>query len=188
VIGRLAVDDDDETAGTGIAAARKIYGTAVETAQKLWQQAKAGDKPDPNAARKIIDSLARLVGGDRTSLLALTALKRYDNYTFTHMVNVSVLAMAQARALNIQGGAPPRVRLRRAHARHRQGQHAAGGPEQARQADARGVRHHAAARRRRRAHPAAHAGRCRRWRPSWRSSTICARTCPAIPPTSGTAR
>jgi putative nucleotidyltransferase with HDIG domain len=103
VIGRLAVEDDDDTAGTGIAAARKIYGTAVETAQKLWQQAKSGDKPDPNAARKIIDSLARLVGGDRTSLLALTALKRYDNYTFTHMVNVSVLAMAQARTLNIQG-------------------------------------------------------------------------------------
>ena len=103
VIGRLAVEDDDETAGTGIAAARKIYGTAVETAEKLWQQAKAGDKPDPNAARKIIDSLARLVGGDRTSLLALTALKRYDNYTFTHMVNVSVLAMAQARALDVQG-------------------------------------------------------------------------------------
>src|ERR1041384_75883 len=36
-----------------------------------------------------------MVGGDRTSLLALTAMKRYDNYTFTHMVNVSVLAMAQ---------------------------------------------------------------------------------------------
>ena len=102
VIGRLAVDDD-EAAGTGIAAARKIYGTAVETAEQLWQQAKAGDKPDPNAARTIIDSLARLVGGDRTSLLALTALKKYDNYTFTHMVNVSVLAMAQARSLNIQG-------------------------------------------------------------------------------------
>jgi putative nucleotidyltransferase with HDIG domain len=102
-IGRLAVDEDDEAAGTGIAAARKIYGTAVETAEQLWQQAKAGDKPDPNAARTIIDSLARLVGGDRTSLLALTALKRYDNYTFTHMVNVSVLAMAQARSLNIEG-------------------------------------------------------------------------------------
>ena len=35
--------------------------------------------------------------------MALTALKRYDNYTFTHMVNVSVLAMAQARALNLEG-------------------------------------------------------------------------------------
>jgi putative nucleotidyltransferase with HDIG domain len=40
---------------------------------------------------------------DRTSLMALTALKKYDNYTFTHMVNVSALAMAQARALNIDG-------------------------------------------------------------------------------------
>jgi putative nucleotidyltransferase with HDIG domain len=103
VIGRLAIDKDDETQGTGIAAARKIYGTAVETAEQLWQQAKAGDKPDPAAARTIIDSLAKLVGGDRTSLLALTALKKYDNYTFTHMVNVSVLAMAQARSLNLDG-------------------------------------------------------------------------------------
>jgi putative nucleotidyltransferase with HDIG domain len=103
VIGRLSVEKDDDTQGTGIVAARKIYGTAVETAEQLWQAAKSGDKPDPGAARKIIDSLAKLVGGDRTSLLALTALKKYDNYTFTHMVNVSVLAMAQARSLNMDG-------------------------------------------------------------------------------------
>ena len=103
VIGRLSVEKDDDDQGTGIVAARKIYGTAVETAEQLWQAAKSGDKPDPGAARKIIDSLAKLVGGDRTSLLALTALKKYDNYTFTHMVNVSVLAMAQARSLNMDG-------------------------------------------------------------------------------------
>ena len=102
VIGRLSVEKDDDQ-GTGIVAARQIYGTAVETAEQLWHAAKAGDKPDPGAARKIIDSLAKLVGGDRTSLLALTALKKYDNYTFTHMVNVSVLAMAQARSLNMDG-------------------------------------------------------------------------------------
>jgi putative nucleotidyltransferase with HDIG domain len=103
VIGRLSIEKEDDDQGTGIVAARKIYGTAVETAEQLWQAAKSGEKPDPNAARKIIDSLAKLVGGDRTSLLALTALKKYDNYTFTHMVNVSVLAMAQARSLNMEG-------------------------------------------------------------------------------------
>jgi putative nucleotidyltransferase with HDIG domain len=92
-----------ETGSTGIAAARQVYGSAVDTAETLWDAVKAGDKPDPNAARKIIDSLARLVSQDRTSLMALTALKRYDNYTFTHMVNVSVLAMAQARTLNLEG-------------------------------------------------------------------------------------
>ena len=101
-LGRIVVDD---TSGdqTGIAVARRVYQTAVDTAENLWQAAKAGDQPDPGAARKIIDSLAKLVTQDRTSLMALTALKKYDNYTFTHMVNVSALAMAQARALNIEG-------------------------------------------------------------------------------------
>jgi putative nucleotidyltransferase with HDIG domain len=100
--GRIVVDDvrNDQA---GIAAAQRVYNTAVETAETLWNAAKAGDQPDPGAARKIIDGLARLVTQDRTSLMALTALKKYDNYTFTHMVNVSALAMAQARALNIEG-------------------------------------------------------------------------------------
>jgi putative nucleotidyltransferase with HDIG domain len=101
-LGRIVVDEvtDDQA---GIEAARRVYGTAVETAETLWNAAKSGDQPDPGAARKIIDGLARLVTQDRTSLMALTALKKYDNYTFTHMVNVSALAMAQARSLNIDG-------------------------------------------------------------------------------------
>jgi putative nucleotidyltransferase with HDIG domain len=101
-LGKVVVEEvSDEQAG--IAAARRVYSTAVQTAETLWQAAKAGEKPDPAAARKIIDSLARLVTQDRTSLMALTTLKKYDNYTFTHMVNVSALAMAQARALNVDG-------------------------------------------------------------------------------------
>jgi putative nucleotidyltransferase with HDIG domain len=102
VVGKLSVEEvgsDD----VGIEAARRIYSTAVTSAESLWEQAKAGDKPDPETARKIIDSLANIVNQDRTSLMALTALKKYDNYTFTHMVNVAALAMAQARALNLEG-------------------------------------------------------------------------------------
>src|SRR5438876_10680434 len=101
-LGRIVIDElaDDQM---GIAAAQRVYGTAVETAETLWNAAKAGDQPDPGAARKIIDGLAKLVTQDRTSLMALTALKKYDNYTFTHMVNVAALSMAQARALNLEG-------------------------------------------------------------------------------------
>src|SRR6187397_2510769 len=101
-LGRVVVEDvSDEQAG--ITAAKRVYATAVQTAETLWESAKAGEQPDPGTARKIIDGLARLVTQDRTSLMALTALKKYDNYTFTHMVNVAALAMAQARALNIDG-------------------------------------------------------------------------------------
>jgi putative nucleotidyltransferase with HDIG domain len=102
VVGKLSVEDTPQDA-IGIEAARRVYLTAVSSAESLWQQAKAGDKPDPENARKIIDSLANIVTQDRTSLMALTALKKYDNYTFTHMVNVAALAMAQARALSLDG-------------------------------------------------------------------------------------
>ncbi len=101
-IGRLSVEEIEQ-ADVGIEAARRVYGTAVNTAETLWQQAKAGDKPDPGAAHKIIDSLAKIITQDRTALMALTALKKYDDYTFTHMVNVAALAMAMARSLNIEG-------------------------------------------------------------------------------------
>jgi putative nucleotidyltransferase with HDIG domain len=102
VVGKLSVEETSQDQ-LGIEAARRVYTTAVSSAESLWEQAKAGDKPDPDTARKIIDSLANIVNQDRTSLMALTALKKYDNYTFTHMVNVAALAMAQARALNLEG-------------------------------------------------------------------------------------
>jgi putative nucleotidyltransferase with HDIG domain len=102
VVAKLAVEDAPLDS-VGIEAARRVYTTAVTSAEALWEQAKAGDKPDPETARKIIDSLANIVNQDRTSLMALTALKKYDNYTFTHMVNVAALSMAQARALNLEG-------------------------------------------------------------------------------------
>jgi len=101
-LGKVVIEEPPDDRA-GIAAARRVYGAAVQTAENLWNAAKAGDQPDPGAARKIIDSLARLVSQDRTSLVALTAVKKYDNYTFTHMVNVAALSMAQARSLNIEG-------------------------------------------------------------------------------------
>jgi putative nucleotidyltransferase with HDIG domain len=36
-------------------------------------------------------------------MIGLTGMKEHDEYTFTHMVNVSILAMAQARNLGIEG-------------------------------------------------------------------------------------
>lgn len=101
-VARVAVDDPDD-AEVGLQQAQQMYATAVTSAEHIWAAAKAGDQPDPAQARGIIDSLSRLVYQDRTSLLALTALKRHDNYTFTHMVNVAALSMAMARSLNLDG-------------------------------------------------------------------------------------
>ena len=93
---------------------QRLYDDAVSVAGTLvGQRARPRASPTPNAGRGIVDSLAQAVAQNRTALLALTALKNYDNYTFTHMVNVSILTMGQARGLGIDGRAAARVRPRR---------------------------------------------------------------------------
>jgi len=75
----------------------------VSAAGDVWDSAQSEGRPDATVARTMIDGLAQAVSQNRTALLALTTLKNYDNYTFTHMVNVSILTMGQARGLGIDG-------------------------------------------------------------------------------------
>jgi putative nucleotidyltransferase with HDIG domain len=101
-VGRLQIDDTDTIPGD-IATYRKLYNDAVSVAGTLWDSAKLDGMPDPEAGNQIVNSLADEVSQNRTALLALTTLKNYDSYTFTHMVNVSILTMGQARGLGIDG-------------------------------------------------------------------------------------
>ncbi|MGE3507689.1 MAG: HD-GYP domain-containing protein, partial [Vicinamibacterales bacterium] len=81
----------------------RLYDDAVTLADQVWQSAKSEGKVEATAARSMVAGLAQAVSQNRTALLALTTLKNYDNYTFTHMVNVSILTMGQARGLGIDG-------------------------------------------------------------------------------------
>src|SRR5438552_18449287 len=72
-------------------------------ASRVWHIARTEGKPGATMAHTMVDGLAQAIAQNRTSLLALATLKNYDNYTFTHMVNVSILTMGQARAMGIDG-------------------------------------------------------------------------------------
>jgi putative nucleotidyltransferase with HDIG domain len=82
---------------------KRLYNEAVSAAENIWQSAQVEGQPDVAIARSMIDGLAQAVSQNRSALLALTTLKNYDNYTFTHMVNVSILTMGQARTFAIDG-------------------------------------------------------------------------------------
>jgi len=89
--------------GAGIGAARLVYQAAVRTAEALWGAAYTEGEPDPEAAQRVIDILSGAVSLNRAAMIALTSVKSHEPYTFSHMVNVSLLTMAQARTLGIQG-------------------------------------------------------------------------------------
>jgi putative nucleotidyltransferase with HDIG domain len=102
-VGRLQVEQKVDAGVGDMATIRRLYDDAVSIAGTLWDSARTEGVPDADAARGMVDNLAQAVAQNRTALLALTALKNYDNYTFTHMVNVSILTMGQARGIGIDG-------------------------------------------------------------------------------------
>jgi putative nucleotidyltransferase with HDIG domain len=102
-VGRIQTEEKKEQSAADVATIRRLYSDATNLAGSVWESAKNEGTPDPKAARALVDGLAQAVSANRTALIALTALKNNDNYTFTHMVNVSILTMSQARALGIDG-------------------------------------------------------------------------------------
>ena len=102
-VGRIQVQARIEGSLADMATIGRLYADAVSAAKVVWESAASDYKPDAQAARAMVDGLAQAVVSNRSALMALTALKQYDNYTFTHMVNVSILTMGQARGLGIDG-------------------------------------------------------------------------------------
>ena len=102
--GRLTAEEPGKDGiASDMAAIRQLYTSAVSAAEAAWESAAADGTPDVPAALNAVEGLADAVTQNRTALVALTAMRNYDNYTFTHMVNVSILTMGQARALGIEG-------------------------------------------------------------------------------------
>ncbi|HKY21598.1 MAG TPA: HD-GYP domain-containing protein [Vicinamibacterales bacterium] len=101
-VGKVSVDESAPQGPTD-GSIRRTYAEAVSVASIVWESARSDTRPDPTAANTMIDGLAQAVTQNRSALTALTALRDYDNYTFTHMVNVSILTMSQARGLGIEG-------------------------------------------------------------------------------------
>jgi putative nucleotidyltransferase with HDIG domain len=103
-VGRIVTEDRPSDGISGdIAAIRQLYSKAVTAAEATWESAATEGQPDLPGALQAVEGLADAVTQNRTALVALTAMRNYDNYTFTHMVNVSILTMGQARALGIEG-------------------------------------------------------------------------------------
>jgi putative nucleotidyltransferase with HDIG domain len=103
-VGRIKVEEHrSDGIGSDMAAIRQLYANAVAVAEAAWESAETEGQPDLPSALQAVEGLAEAVTQNRTALVALTAMRNYDNYTFTHMVNVSILSMGQARALGIEG-------------------------------------------------------------------------------------
>lgn len=80
---------------------RKVYGRARRVVENIFHDVRLGRIPSSAEAVSVVKSMAELTITDPHALFALSMLKDYDNYTFTHSVNVAVIALAVGRSCGI---------------------------------------------------------------------------------------
>jgi putative nucleotidyltransferase with HDIG domain len=102
-VGQIKVEQRVETSVADMTTIKRLYSQARETAASVWETAGREGVANAEEVRTVVQDLAQSVAQNRSALLALTAIRSSDTYTFTHMVNVSILTMAQARGLGVDG-------------------------------------------------------------------------------------
>jgi len=83
---------------------REVYREALSVVESIYEDARLGRKPATSLAFNIVQKMVSSAISRPYALLAMTLLKDYDNYTFTHSVNVSVIALTIGRACNLPKG------------------------------------------------------------------------------------
>jgi len=82
---------------------RKLSVDQVEMARDAWARFRVQRKLPVDQMEQLVWSLIDSLAGTSRAMLPLAPLKEYDEYTFVHSVNVSLLVLLQARSFGIWG-------------------------------------------------------------------------------------
>jgi HD-GYP domain-containing protein (c-di-GMP phosphodiesterase class II) len=80
---------------------KKTYFNAVSYTKGVLTKIKSGQKVDMKKAKRLVESMVDQLLEDEQYFLSLTAIKDFDEYTYHHMVNVSILSMSLGQRLGL---------------------------------------------------------------------------------------
>lgn len=101
------LDDDADPR----ARARATYHSSLGIVVDLMSELRLGRIPSSARAVQIIDDMRDIILTDESALLGLALLKRYDEYTYVHSVNVAIFCLAFGKHLGLEGEVLRRVGL-----------------------------------------------------------------------------
>jgi HD-GYP domain-containing protein (c-di-GMP phosphodiesterase class II) len=91
-------DDDDERAKSK-ELAKKTYSQSVAVTKDLMTSVRMGRSPNIKKIKRVVQGIVDQILNEETSLIGLTTIRDYDEYTFTHSVNVCIFAVALGKRL-----------------------------------------------------------------------------------------
>lgn len=80
---------------------KKTYFSAVSLSKGVMNKIKTKETVSIKKTRRVVQSLVDYISEDEQFLLGMTAIKNYDEYTYHHSVNVSILALALGQRLGL---------------------------------------------------------------------------------------
>jgi putative nucleotidyltransferase with HDIG domain len=80
---------------------KKTYFNAVSFTQGIINKLKSGEKVNLKKAKRVVESMVDQILEEEQMLLGMTAIKDYDEYTYHHSVNVSILSIALGQRLGL---------------------------------------------------------------------------------------
>ncbi len=80
---------------------KKTYFNAVSYAKGVMTKIKSGEKINVRKAKRIVETMVDQLLEEEPLLLSMTAIKDYDEYTYHHSVNVSILSIALGQRLGL---------------------------------------------------------------------------------------
>jgi len=79
--------------------ARRTYARSLEVTRDVITSARLGRSQGLRQAKRAVQGIVDSIMSDSASLLGLTTLRDFDEYTFVHSVNVCILSVALGRRL-----------------------------------------------------------------------------------------
>ncbi|MFL5575363.1 MAG: HD-GYP domain-containing protein [Gemmatimonadaceae bacterium] len=94
-------DDDREFRELAKAAAKRTYAQSVAVTKDVINSVRMGRSPNIKKIKRVVQGIVDQILNEETSLVGLTTIRDYDEYTFTHSVNVCIFSVALGRRLGL---------------------------------------------------------------------------------------
>jgi len=97
----LETEEDTEDAERQKEAAKRTYARSVAVTKEVINSIRMGRTANVKKVKRAVQSIVDQVLNNESSLVGLTTLRDYDEYTFTHSVNVTIFSVALGRKLGL---------------------------------------------------------------------------------------
>ncbi len=81
--------------------ARQTYVHSLDVTREVFTSARLGRSPGLKRVKRAVQGIVDAILTDSASMMGLTALRDFDEYTFAHSVNVCILAAALGRRIGL---------------------------------------------------------------------------------------